>query len=411
MVVLIVAVVAVLLLSALSSGAEVALFSVTYSQVLSSEAEGQRGARTLRRVKENMARPIMAIVIWNNVSNIVGSIIVGAIAAEQFGDKWLGAFSAVLTLLVIIFAEIIPKTVGEQHSLRLALVVAPAVLALSGLLLPLIVLIELLVRPFTSEILITTSEAEIQALTRLGAQNEVIDEDERELIQRVFQLDDITAGDILTPLAMVDALDATLSVGEARSKVLHFNHTRLPVFRDGRLNQITGVVNVRAVLRALAEDRGEIMLDELADDVNFVPDAMPGDDLLRHFQETKAHLAVVVNGVGTVLGVVTLEDILEELVGEIDDETDITPVRILPLDEGGFRAHALCELREINSTMGSSLSEGGRLGERIVEELGRIPSRGETFNLEDLACEIDEASPRGIRWIKLTKRDEQAEQL
>jgi len=402
MVLLTAAVLAVIVLSALSSGSEVALFSVNYSQVLTAEEEGQRGAKTLRRVKENMARPIMAIVIWNNVANIVGSIAVGAIAAQVFGDKWLGVFSGVLTLLVIIFAEIIPKTIGEKHALKMALIVAPLVLALSRLLFPLIILIELLVRPFVRDTPLTTSEAEIQALTRLGAQNDVIDEAERELIQRVFQLDDVTAGDILTPLGMVDALDGAHTVSEARDQVLNFNHTRLPVFRDGRLNQIVGVVNVRAILRVLAEDRGSILVEELADDVNFVVDAMPGDDLLRYFQETKAHLAVVVNGVGTVLGVVTLEDVLEELVGEIDDETDITPVRILPLDEGGYRAHALCELREINHALGTTLPEGGRLGERVVEELGRLPARGETFLLDGLLCEIDEASPRGIRWLKLT---------
>lgn len=405
MIQLLLAVLLLLLLSAISSGSEVALFAVPYSQVLSAHEAGQRGARALKRVKENMARPIMVIVIWNNVANIVGSIAVGALAARQFGDTWLGVFSAALTLAVIIFAEIIPKTIGEKYSLQLALAVATPVLILSRALLPLIVMIELLTRPFLRSTPLSTSEEEIKALTRLGGQSGVIEQDEQELIHRVFQLNDVTASAILTPLSMVDALRADATVGQVREQVLNFNHTRLPIFKDGRIDRVTGIVNVRAVLRALAEDRGDLPVSDLAEDVSFVADAMTADDLLRHFQKKRHHLAVVVNGVGTVLGVVTLEDVLEELVGEIDDETDVESLRVQEIKPGIIRAHALSDVREVNQALGTSLPEEGRIGEYIVEELGRLPHQGERFELEELSCLVEEATPRGIRSVQLMRSD------
>ncbi len=404
MLLLLAAVLTLLILSAISSGSEVALFAVPYSQVLSAYESGRRGGRALKRVKENMARPIMVIVIWNNVANIVGSIAVGALATRHFGDAYLGAFSAALTLAVIIFAEIIPKTIGEKYALRLALAVAPPVLLLSRALLPLIVMIELLARPFLRSTPLTTSEEEIRALTRLGGQAGVIEQDEQELIHRVFQLNDVTAGAILTPLAMVDALPAEATVGEVREQVLNFNHTRLPIFEGGRIDRVTGIVNVRAVLRALAEDRGDLPVSDLAETVSFVVDAMPADDLLRHFQKRRHHLAVVVNGVSTVLGVVTLEDVLEELVGEIDDETDVESLRVQELRPGVVRAHALSDVREVNQALGTSLPEEGRVGEYIVEALGRLPRQGERFELGELSCLIEEATPRGIRSVQLTRR-------
>jgi CBS domain containing-hemolysin-like protein len=396
---LVLAVLILLTLSALASGAEVALFAVPYSQVLTAHEEGRRGSHALKRVKEQMARPIMAIVVWNNVSNIVG-----AIGAGVFGDKWLGVFSAVLTMMVILFAEITPKTLGERYAERIALLVAPPVLVLSRLMTPLLWCIEQFVRPFVKDgATLSTSEEEIQALTRLGRQTGVIEADESELIQRVFRLNDVTAGDILTPTPQLDALDCELNLAEAREQVLKVTHTRLPIYKPDNPGEIIGVVNVRDLLAELAQGRDTQLVTELASEPSFVPETMVGDDLLRHFQATKQHLAVVVNGMGTVLGVVTLEDVIEELVGEIIDETDVERVRIQRISPEAVRVQAMTDIREINRILGSQIPDEGRIGERVIEELGRIPAEGESFPMDGLHCTVEDATPRGIRWLKLEK--------
>jgi len=164
--------------SALASGTEVALFSVPYGQVLHAVSEKRRGASALKGIKDSMARPIMAIVIVNNVSNIVGTIIVGALAARVFDSTWLGLFSAALTFMVIVFAEIIPKTVGERFAPAIAMNMAVPVLYATRIMLPLIWIIELLTRPFAGKDSgQVTSEAEIRALTQLGQQTGAIEAD------------------------------------------------------------------------------------------------------------------------------------------------------------------------------------------------------------------------------------------
>ena len=204
---LVLTVLAVLAASALASGTEAALFAVGYPQVLAAVERRRRGSLALRKLQEDLTRPIMAIVIWNNVANIGGSILVGGMAAEQLGSRWLGAFSALLTFLVILFSEIIPKTLGERHALTVGLWVARPVQLLTRSLMPIIALVELLVRPLAPAKVRSTSEAEIRALTRQGGREGTIEQDESELIQRVFRMNDMTAGMIMTPLAQVDALE------------------------------------------------------------------------------------------------------------------------------------------------------------------------------------------------------------
>ena len=400
MVELAIAVLALILCSALSSGTEAALFTVPYGQVLSALQQKRIGATSLKRLKDDMARPIMAIVIVNNVANILGSIAVGSMASEILSSKWMGLFSAVLTFLVVVYAEIIPKTIGQRYAEPIALLVATPAVWLTRLLLPLIVLVEVLVRPFNrgGESALT-SEAEIRALTKLGGDEGLIEAGERDLIQRVFRLNDITARDIMTPSAHVDFLDASTTVGGLRDVIQDFTHSRIPVY-EGSIDQIAGTAHIRDLLQALAEGKDKAQIKDLVHETTFIPAQMAGDALIRHFQRTKRHLALVVNDHGTVLGVVSLEDVLEELVGEIVDETDIEPLPIIRVSASIIVVNATTELREVDQILQTELGEG-RVGERIIELLGRIPKVGEIIELGEVRCVIVDATPRAIVRVRL----------
>jgi len=401
MMLLALAVLAVLVGSALCSGTEVALLSASYGQVLSAEEEGRRGAKTLRSLKDNPARPIMAIVIGNNIANIVGSIAVGALAAEQFDSTGVGVFSAVLTMLVIVFAEIIPKTIGERWALPIALSVAPALKLFTAALWPIIVVVEVVAKPFQRNEPVSTSEAEIDALAALGKRVGVIEPDEGEMIHRVFRLNDVTAGDVMTPLGRIDSVRGRQTLEELRPFVKDSTHTRIPVFGE-QPNQVLGSVTLRMLLEGLADGQ-DVAVSELVQPVDFVPDAMSCDDLLEHFRATRRHLAMVVDANGTVLGLVTMEDVIEQLVGEIVDETDREERKVLRLPSGELLVDPTVETLELAGTLEMKLP-GGRLGELVVQQLGRIPDEGEELEVSGLFIRVERATPQRIVQLRVVKR-------
>jgi CBS domain containing-hemolysin-like protein len=323
MVELLIAILIVVFGSALCSGTEAALFSVSLVKVRQLAQANVSTAQALLPIRENMSRPIATIVILNNMFNIVGSIVVGGIAGAALGDQWLGAVSAVLTMAVIIGAEIIPKTIGERYAEPIALAVARPVTWLTMLMLPLVWVVERIVSPITKgSPRVVTNEAEIKLLAQIGQQEGSIERDEAQLIQRVFRLNDATAGTLMTPRVSITYLRGKETLEEARQQVITSPHSRMVVI-DESIDDVLGIAFKNELLVALAEGRTSRLIAELTREVLFVPEMVRADRLLAMFQERHEHLAVVVDEFGGVAGVVTLEDVVEVLTGEIVDETDL----------------------------------------------------------------------------------------
>lgn len=323
MVALVLAVLGVLLASALCSGSEAALFSVSMVKAQALADEGSANGRALLQIREAMERPIAAIVILNNIANIVGSIIVGSLAAGALGDQWLGLFSGALTFLVIIFSEIVPKTIGERRADSLAPAIARPVLTIAKLLTPVIWMIELITRPLVgqSKAGLTVNEAQIRMLARIAATEGAINKKESELIRRAFTLDDRCARDIMTPRVAMSTLHADQTLGEAREKIVASQHTRMVVIGESR-DDLIGVVLRSRLLIALLEGHSETCIADFAESAPTTREDTGADLLLGEFQGSRRHLSVVLDEFGGVAGVVTLEDVLEILTGEIVDETD-----------------------------------------------------------------------------------------
>jgi CBS domain containing-hemolysin-like protein len=314
----------VLIGSALCSGSETALLSVPGVRARQLAAEGSRRGRTLLSIKERIARPISAIVVLNNVFNIVGSIAVGSVAVSTFGQRWVGVVSGVLTFLVILFAEIVPKTLGERYAERVALWVAIPVRGLTTALTPLVVLFELLTRPLTrGDRGPSTTESEIRLLADIARSEGIIEDDEVEMIQRVFQLNDRTARELATPRTALTWLDADQRVLDVRDEILRSEHSRI-VVAAGDLDEVVGIALKQDLLRALLEDADTTVADHVRP-VEAVPWLIRADELLQRFRRQQEHLAIVIDEYGGTLGVVTLEDVIEVLTGPIVDETDRRP--------------------------------------------------------------------------------------
>lgn len=318
---LVATVLVVLVGSGLCSGSEAALLSVSEVRARQFAERGRRRGRALLAIKQQIARPIAAIVILNNVFNIVGSITVGAVAAAVLGHAWVGVVSAILTFLVILFSEILPKTLAERHAEQVGLWIALPVRGLTWLLTPLVVLFETLMKPLTrGRRPPTTNEGEIRLLATIGRTEGLIEADEAEMIQRVFQLNDCTAKDIMTPRTAVTWLEAGQPVAAARADILASPHTRI-VVATGDLDRALGVALKHELLAALLEDTGARVGDH-ARPVEAVPWLVRADDLLERFRRQRIHLMLVIDEHGGTIGVVTLADVLEVLAGEIGEEAD-----------------------------------------------------------------------------------------
>ncbi len=322
MLMLLIAVGIVLLSSAICSGSEAALFSVPIVKVRRLAQSNRPSALALLSIREQMNRPIATVVILNNIANIVGTSVVTILATEVLGDRWLGFVSGTLTFLVILFSEIIPKTVGERYSEQISLVIARPVAGLTRILTPLIWCIEKITNPLTAGgNSFTTDEAEIQLLAKMGQEAGTIEDDEFEMIRKIFNLNDMTAADLMTPRVVMTYLKGDLTLAEAKGDILNSPHSRIIVIGETP-DEVTGVALKTELLAGIIQGKLDQSISNFAYTVQFVLGRKRADQLLSIFQQTRQHLAVVVDEYGGVSGVVTLEDVLEVLTGQLVDETD-----------------------------------------------------------------------------------------
>lgn len=311
---------AVLVASALCSGSEAALFSLPLVRARQFAEEGRAGAKALALIREDLTRPIATLVVLNNVANIVGSIGVGQLAARVLGSDFLGLFSAILTLLIIMFGEIVPKTLGERHNERWCLLISRPLNLIIFLLGPVVWVIHRLTPRGNPKP--TTNEAEIRMLARVARQEGVIQGEESEMIQRVFALNDRTAREIMTPRVNLTWLYGDETLEQVKEEVLASQHSRMVVVGES-VDEVLGIVLRSEILGALVRGEGDRPVQSFARPPRYVLQDARADKLLQTFQRNREHLMVVADDFGGVAGVVSLEDVLEVLTGEIVDETDM----------------------------------------------------------------------------------------
>ncbi|MFU2207425.1 hemolysin family protein [Solidesulfovibrio sp. C21] len=325
MLTLIVAVAAAVLISAFCSMSEAALYSVPWSWIERLRKDGRPAGELLFTLRSNVEKPITAILTLNTIANTAGAAVAGAAAATVFGPDELWLFTAVFTVVILTLGEILPKTVGVAYSRSVATgIAAPLKYMILGLL-PIIWaggLLAGLVANRRKDPM--SSEEDLRAVVSLTRREGIIKPLEELSIKNILSLDRKTASDIMTPRTVVFSLSAQMTVAEARGdRRAVWPHSRIPVFDADDPENIVGIVYRREVLEALANDQDDVRLSDLMKPVRFVLDSMPLDRVLVKFLESRMHLFVVLDEYGGVSGVVTLEDVLEEILGkEIVDETD-----------------------------------------------------------------------------------------
>ena len=319
--VLLLLVLVVLLGSALCSGVEAALLTVSPIRVheLAARERPVPGARRLAQLRKRLGRTLSALVIANNGFNIFGSLMLGGYAAWVFEQRnisgaALPVFSVGLTMLVILLGEILPKALGSRLALPVALASAPLLHWLGLALRPLVLLLERMLPAITAEAELSTNEEEIRLLARLGSQKGEIEADEAAMIGKVFQLNDLTARDLMTPRVAAPTLDGGLSIEAQRAKLMSNNDPWWVVLGD-QVDKVLGVASRERVLTALLENRGLLTPVDLCEPVEYVPEMIRADRLLTGFRRDSSGVRVVVDEFGGFVGVIGAESVLAVLAG------------------------------------------------------------------------------------------------
>ena len=312
-----------IVLSALCSMLEATLLSTPLSYITGLEEQGVMGASRLKRLKQHPERAISAILCLNTIANTVGASIVGSLVYSAYGEALLGVFSTVFTLLILIFSEIIPKTIGTSYWRSLALTASAIISAMIFITFPLVWLFEKLTRLISKNATqISVSREDISAMVSVATEEEVIEKEEKKMIQNLLKLDEVTAHEIMTPSAVVEMAEAHMTIREFYDSE-DLTHSRIPVYDDENDEYVIGYVLRQEILEKMAEDKFSTKLVDITRPIMTFTEEDSVSDIWEMMLSKKEHISVILDEYGSVRGIVTMEDVIETMLGhEIVDETD-----------------------------------------------------------------------------------------
>jgi CBS domain containing-hemolysin-like protein len=381
---LIVVIALALTISFLCSIMESVLLSVTHAYVGLLKERGNPAGALLGGMREHIDQPIAAILTLNTIAATVGASLGGALAFQVFGSQWLAVFSAAFTLAILVFAEILPKTLGATYWQTLAPYVAYVLQAMVFILKPILIPLSWFSRAIRprGERQPKVSRAELEVLAEIGRKEGTIDEEEWQVVTNVINLDQIQVSEVMTPRTRIVAVPLTAGLEGAKRAFLEQGHSRLPVYGEG-LDEVLGVVLARDAWRAREEgvtDLGVVMRDP-----RFVPETKPVEDMIREMRAGRYNLAIVVDEYGGTAGLVTLEDLIEEIVGEIQDEHEAT---IRPFEEaspGEIRIGGHVPIWEVNDQFDLSIPDEpyDTIAGYMLHVLGRIARVGDEVRVDE----------------------------
>ena len=308
--------------SALCSTLEATLLSTPLSYITGLEEQGVKGANRLKKLKQNSDRTISAILCINTIANTVGASIVGSLVYEVYGDALVGIFSTVFTLCILLFSEIIPKTIGTSYWRTLAL---PAAVIINGMIFisfPLVWILEHIQRLISSRSTqVSVSREDISAMVSVATEEEVIEKDEKKMIQNLLKLDEVTAHEIMTPSVVVEMVPGSMTIKEFYDS--ENTHSRILVYDEENDEYVIGYVLRQEVLEKMAEDRFSSTLNDILRPILTFGEEDSVADIWEKLLEKKEHISAILDEYGSLRGIVTMEDVIETMLGqEIVDEKD-----------------------------------------------------------------------------------------
>lgn len=409
-----------LILSGFFSGSETALTASSRGQLKARAEKGDKGADKALSLTEDSERLIGSILLGNNLVNILATSLATAMFTKVFGESGVALATLVMTLLVLIFAEVLPKTYAISNAETAAARVARPIGVIVTLLAPIVSAVRAIVRGVLAifgvridpDSNIMSVRDEIAGALQLGHSEGVVEKEDRDRILGALDLADRTVEEIMLHRSEIEVIDADLPPQEILELCLHSNHTRLPLYR-GEPENIIGVLHAKDLLRSVyarfAGSGGEQLFEgfdalQIAMEPYFVPETTPLDEQMRQFLLRSTHFALVVDEYGALQGLITLEDILEEIVGEITDEFDIDEDHPLRRTEAGdVIVDGAMTIRDLNRAMDWSLpdEEAVTIAGLVIHEAQTIPTRGQVFSFHNRRFEVLERKANRITRLKI----------
>ena len=390
--------------SALLTAAEAAVFALGESRLRTLAEEGFQGAEALAELRARPRRLRASVLFLTTLINLaaLGLLMLLGVA---YGGVSGGVMAAAAGIPVILLAgQVLPRATAERRPLRLALSSAPTLGVVEARVGAAARLLGRLLNGNDDEDGSSHEERVVRDIAELGKREGVVGEDEYLLVERAFRLDELTAWEVMTPRVDIFAWDDSLTLEDVVEKMESVPYSRVPVYGDG-IDDVTGILHVREALESHVAGRVTTRLSELSREPLFVPGSLPLTSLLRQFQARRIHMGIVADEFGGTDGLVTLEDVLEELVGEIEDETDVTEEPLIRISRSEIIATGSVDVREINHAFNVALPrlEHRSLNGLILEELGYVPKATERIERYGVSIEILEASETQVLKARLRK--------
>lgn len=386
----IICLVLLILLSAFFSSAETALTTVNHIRIRTMADEGNVRAKRVLKITEDSSKMLSAVLIGNNIVNLSASSIATTLAIGIFGSVGAGIATGILTVVILIFGEISPKTLATIHSVKLSLVYSGPIYFLMKLLTPVIIIINALSKFFLKLLRVdpnasdqAMTEEELRTIVQVSHESGVIETEEREMIESVFDFTDSEAKEIMVPRIDMAFVDVEASYDELLDIFRETRHTRLPVYEDTNDN-VVGILNIKDLL--LFEDHSSFSIRDIMREPFFTHEHKNTAELLKEMQSASINLAIVLNEYGTTAGLITIEDLLEEIVGELHDEYDENEEKDIQalneheyLVQGSMNLYDLCD--ELNISLESE--DYDSIGGYVLENLDHLPQEGECITTQD----------------------------
>ena len=408
------AIIGLLVISAFFSGSETALTAASKARMHALEQDGNRRARIVNYLLSIRERLIGAILLGNSLANIAASALATSLFLNVFGEAGVAYATLVMTVLVVLFAEVLPKTYAIVNADRMAVFVAPAVRFVVALLAPVTAAMQFLVRhtlrlfgaSVGDDVEVLSAHEELRGAIDLHHKEGGVVKLDRDMLGGVLDLVELTVSDIMVHRTKMDAIDVDLPTDQIVDAALKSSHTRVPLWR-GEREEIVGILHAKTLLRALREARGDLgKLDIMALSTPpwFVPDSTTLKDQLNAFLKRKAHFAIVVDEYGEVMGLVTLEDIIEEIVGDITDETDIASIAARVQPDGSLIVDGSVPIRDVNRMMDWDIpdDEATTIAGLVIHEAQAIPYQGQRFNFHGFRFEVLRRQRNRITSLQVT---------
>jgi len=406
------------LLSALFSLSETAITAVSRLKIRHMVEQKVRGSRALQRLREYPSRLLGAVLIGNNIVNIGASALATSMIIDHLTKIGLervsysvGIATGIMTFVILVFAEIVPKTIAIRNADRMALITAPFIDLLASVLQPIIQVLSFISSPLVSVFGAKIpqkgpflSREEMRMLLAISEKEGAMEEEEREMISSIFEFGSTVAREVVTPKPDLVCIEVNEGIKNAVDLMIESGHSRIPVY-EGSLDNILGVIYAKELLKTVNSGIGSLTIRDFLRPVLVIPESKKVDELLHQMQAARMHIAVTVDEYGTTTGLITLEDLMEEIIGEFHDEFEKEEKVFEQTDRNVWVVDAKQRISDVNKELGIKIPEGeyDTLSGFVFSLLGKLPIVGDEVKYDDIAISVERIHKRRILKVKIVK--------